>query len=353
MRHCNAPPGVTHKSFIADRDKGKVATVVTKRKAGRPKAQYSQAARMFRMFDLLQQRQYVTIPLLMEHFEVNRRTIQRDLNVLLNIVLIEEDGRTQENEKRFRLTGARRTDALRVTTGEMLALYMGRNLFAFTDGTELKRSIDSLFDKLSTRLAARRDGVQASLPRRFYCTVGSPRSYVAADGALDDVVEGLLNQQRLAITYKRPGKNAYGDVIEPYTLVVHNHALFVVARSKHAGATRVFAVERIAESDITDERFEVPDDYDPAAYFAGAFGIAAVEKRERVVLRFRSDVAPYVRARQWHPTLKLRDIEEGMLEVEMEVGVGEELLHWICGYGKGATVVEPPSLREAVRARLE
>ena len=338
---------------MADRNEGKLRNVTTKRaKVGRPKAQYSQASRLFRMYDLLQQRQYVTIPQLMELFAVNRRTIQRDLAVLVDALQIEEDGRTRENEKRFRLTSGRRTDALRVTTGEMLALYMGRNLFAFTEGTELKRSIDALFEKLSTRLASRRDSVHQELPKKFYCTLGSPRSYVSADGALDDVVEGLLNQQRIQITYTRPGKNAYADVIAPYTLVAHNHALFVVAHSQHAKAVRVFALERISESEITDATFEPPADYEPTTYFSGSFGIAAGAAPERVVIRFAPKVAPYIKARSWHPTLKTREVNAGELEIEMQVAIGEELLHWICGYGSSAKVVEPSTLRDAIRDRM-
>ncbi len=329
----------------------RVTTRISPKKVGRPKAEYSQASRVLRMYELLHHRPYVTIPQLMERFGVDRRTIQRDLVVLEDMVAVEEDGRTPENEKRFRAAATRRVEMLRITMGEMIALYMGRNVFAFTEGTELKRSIDTLYDKLSLRLASRRDNVRAALPKKFFCTVGSPRSYAGADGVLDDVVEGILNDRRIAITYQRPGKKAYVDTIDPYTLVLHHHALFVVARSEYAKAVRTFALERVATSETTDETFVVPDDYDPQQFFSSAFGITVGDETGEVVVRFDAKVAPYVRGRTWHPTMRVADLGDGGIEVSMHVAQTEELLHWICGYGKSAAVVAPAGLAEKIAER--
>lgn len=328
-----------------------MTTRLPPKKVGRPKSEYSQATRLLRMHDLLHHRQYVTIPQLMEQFGVDRRTIQRDLNVLQDAVAIEEDGRTPENEKRFRAASTKKVEMFRITMGEMIALYMGRNIFAFTEGTELKSSIDSLYDKLSVRLSSKRDNVRAALPKKFHCTVGSPRSYKSADGVLDDIVQGIVDDRRIAITYTRPGRKAYKDTLDPYTLVLHNHALFVVGRSEHSDAVRMFAVERIATTELSEESFALPTDYDPAKHFAGAFGIIVGEEPSEVVVRFDAKVAPYVRARTWHPSMKVQDAKDGSIEVSLRVGMTEELLHWICGYGKSAQVVAPESLVTVIAER--
>ena len=330
---------------------GLVATRLPPKKVGRPKSEYSQALRLLRMHDLLHHRQFVTIPQLMEQFGVDRRTIQRDLSVLQDVVAVEEDGRTPENEKRFRAASTKKVEMFRITMGEMIALYMGRNVFAFTEGTELKSSIDSLYDKLSVRLSSKRDNVRAALPKKFHCTVGSPRSYKSADGVLDDIVEGIVADRRVAITYSRPGKKAYKDTLDPYTLVLHNHALFVVGRSEYADAVRTFAVERIATTELGEETFSIPPDYDPSKFFSGAFGIIVGEEPVDIVVRFDPKVAPYVRARMWHPSMRVQDVAGGAVEVTLRVGVTEELLHWICGYGTSATVVTPEALAMQVRER--
>ncbi len=328
-----------------------VTTRLPPKKVGRPKSEYSQAMRLLRMHDLLHHRQFVTIPQLMEQFGVDRRTIQRDLNVLQDAVAVEEDGRTPGNEKRFRAASTKKVEMFRITMGEMIALYMGRNVFAFTEGTDLKSSIDSLYDKLSVRLSSKRDNVRAALPKKFHCTVGSPRSYKSAEGVLDDIVEGIVADRRLAITYSRPGKKPYKDTLDPYTLVLHNHALFVVGRSEYADDVRMFAVERIATTELSDATFVMPADYDPSKFFSGAFGIIVGEEPSEVVVRFEAKVAPYVRARTWHPSMKLEDGKDGSVEVSLRVGITEELLHWICGYGKSATVVSPSALAARVSER--
>ena len=62
--------------------------------------------------------------------------------------------------------------------------------------------------------------------------------------------------------------------------------------------------------------------------------------------------APHVRERRWHPTQRLEDLPGGGVELTMEVGGQLELQSWVLSFGSGAEVLEPPSLRDAVREAL-
>ena len=82
-----------------------------------------------------------------------------------------------------------------------------------------------------------------------------------------------------------------------------------------------------------------------------AFGITGSGQPARVRLLFDAAVAPYVSARQWHPTMTATPRRDGRLEVTLEVGLTEELRHWLTGYGGAVEVQAPRELREQVRER--
>jgi len=227
---------------------------------------------------------------------------------------------------------------------------MGQNMFAFTTGTPLAEAMESLYEKLNARLSNHDEQLRGMLPRKLYCTAGFPKTYAGSDEVLNQVLTGILHDSKVAVTYRPPRKRAYDDVLHPYTLVVHNHALYVLAHSEHAGALRRLAVERIVEARRLKEPFVYPDDYDPARELGDAFGIGGGEP-VRVRLLFDAALAPYVGARQWHPSMTSAPRSDGRLEVTLEVGLTEELLHWITGYGGGVEVLEPMELREQVRER--
>jgi WYL domain len=48
-----------------------------------------------------------------------------------------------------------------------------------------------------------------------------------------------------------------------------------------------------------------------------------------IVLRFRSDQAPYVRERVWHPSQQILDLPDGGLELKFRAGGIFEIRRWI------------------------
>ena len=68
---------------------------------------------------------------------------------------------------------------------------------------------------------------------------------------------------------------------------------------------------------------------------------------------FSKAVARYIAERLWHPSQKLRELDDGRLEVTLRVADTLEVRRWILGYGVHAEALEPATLREALRAEAE
>lgn len=319
---------------------------------GRPPKDHSQALRLLKMLDMLQHHGALTIRRLTDEFGVDRRTIQRDLNVVREVVRVEEGDRNDLGEKVFRLAPDSRGETIRLTITEMIALYLSMRTLEFLRGTDLKRSIDSVYDKLKTRISARTDAARERLGEKFFCTAGAPKSYRAKDDRLNDILTGLIDDKKLAITYQRPGGQAYDVVVHPYTLVLHQGALYLVCYSERAGDFRTLAVERILRTRWRGmEGFTYKKGYRPQKYLGDAFGITGGDAAEPVRLRFTKETAPYVKARHWHPSMKLKDRPGGAVELTLKVAITEELLQWVTGYGRQVRVLAPPKLKESIAQR--
>ena len=72
-----------------------------------------------------------------------------------------------------------------------------------------------------------------------------------------------------------------------------------------------------------------------------------------VEIQFAPSVAPYVRARVWHPSQRLVEGPGGDLQLSMNVCHDWALRSWILSWGPLAKVVTPASLASAIRDEHE
>jgi proteasome accessory factor B len=99
-------------------------------------------------------------------------------------------------------------------------------------------------------------------------------------------------------------------------------------------------------------RFDVKKGFDLKNFLDRAWGII---QGDLVTVRvvFSPKVARYIRERLWHPSQRFRNLPDGRLEMALQVADTVEVRRWILGYGTDAEVMEPASLRDALRQEAE
>lgn len=81
-----------------------------------------------------------------------------------------------------------------------------------------------------------------------------PKLYRRKDDVLNDLLTGLLRDERVQISYRSPGGRAKQHVIEPLTLVRYRASLHRIATVQKTGLRTTFAVDRIARSALSSSR---------------------------------------------------------------------------------------------------
>lgn len=313
---------------------------------------YSHAVRVMRIRDLLENRPFVTIKALQQEFGVCRKTVYNDLDALeaAGVPLYSEK---VDGEARWTVEHRAKSKTITMTLGESEALSLGLAQLAlsFLEGTDLHAQLGAIQKKLALGVPPKTRKLLGEASRKLAIVPHGPKVYRQQDDVLDDLITGLLRDQRVAISYRSPGGRSKRHVIEPLTLVLYREALYLVARVQRTGRRTTFAVDRIVGSEwLKGQTFAYPADYDPRDFFDGSFGLLGGEPT-RVELLFDEEQARYVMERRWHPTQRFAALRDGRVRMTMDVAGTDDVLRWLVGHTGTFEVVAPAELRRAVAER--
>jgi predicted DNA-binding transcriptional regulator YafY len=241
---------------------------------------------------------------------------------------------------------------VKLTLAETAALLMSRDLLR-PAGPALGTVVTAAFDRIGRVLSrdARQllDQMRESIGVR---AVGAKLQAPAADH-LALIQRALAEHRRVDMRYYSMSRGEENRrQVDPYHLTVFDGGYYLVGYCHWRKTERIFAVERIRELKILSTRFAVRPGFNAEEYLKHAWGIVKGEIVPVKVIFSRS-VARYIRDRLWHWSQELRPLQDGRLEVTLQVADTLEVRRWILGYGPDAEVVEPGALRATLRQEAE
>ncbi len=171
------------------------------------------------------------------------------------------------------------------------------------------------------------------------------KTYRAHESFIALVVEAILRKRRCRVAYRKPGRSESKSYdFDPYRLLFVDGGLYVIGRvPAHTGAATL-AIDRLRSVIHSELEFQIDPEFDPQKCRQDAFGVSQ-ENPIEIVLRFRSDQAPYVRERLWHPSQEIADLPGGKLQLTFRAGGPFEIRRWILGWGDAVEVISPETLR--------
>ena len=235
------------------------------------------------------------------------------------------------------------------TPTELTALAMARQMLTGMPGSPFERPMESAFQKIKS--ACDRDGIQVleSTDRKMFASLRRSRPYTRGQVWFSNILSAMQGQETVRIVYftRERGEESKREV-DPYGLVFHEGAFYLVAYCHLRRDIRTFLVDRIRVAQGTGKKFQMPKDFSASAHFKDAWGILRDRMLVRVRARFDSSVAQLVREGRWHPTQRLEDGPAGSVVLSVEVAGWEEIRRWLMGFGSAVEVLEPAELRESM-----
>ena len=298
----------------------------------------------------------VTLDELAAICDVTTRTIRRDLQALEEAGFPIFDDRSRDDGRtRWSLNGqAFRGLAAGLTVAELCALYFSRTLVESLAGTPFRDDVRSAFEKLGSALTPHMRQFLDQLPQVIAAKPDPLRRRV--DDAQQQIaaraLEATLHHRQAVLTYySRSSDRTKTYRVHPYRLAFAQGGLYLLAYVPEYTEVRTFAVERIQELSLQEERFTPLEELGDDA-FPNSLGVHS-GPTERVAIEFQPGVVDYVRAREWHRSQALTPLEGGVVRMTLDVCLDQALKGWILSFGPFAKVVAPESLAREIAEQFE
>ncbi len=295
-----------------------------------------------------------SIDALAHDLDVTTRTIRRDLAALQEAGFPLFDEKDEDGRVRWRMDGhVLKGIDTGFTLAELCALYLSRNLLEAVAGTPFQRDLNNAFERLGKMLTPRMKQFLDRLPSMLGAKPGPrARGGVSSADIVGRLLEATLHSRVTTMRYHSVSSNRSKDyLLHPYRLAFAQGALYLLAYVPEYDNVRTFAVDRIASASLEKQTFtptqQVSDDV-----FGNSLGVNTGPAAP-VDIEFTAKVAPFVRARVWHPSQQVREEADGRLLLHMDVCHDWALRSWILSWGAYATVTSPPSLAAEIRADLQ
>ncbi len=280
---------------------------------------------------------------LAREFHVDPSTIARDLSVLesMGTGLIKQG-------RRYILDHRRSLHNIKLSLNELLAIYLAVRLLS-RHSDEHNPHVVKALEKLADTLRAKspliaRHIEQAATSVRARQT---RREYVEA---LEVLTQGWAEGKKVRLRYRSYTKDEMTErTFSPYFIEPSGigYACYVIGHDDLRSAIRTLKVERIYDAQLTDERFTIPESFDPQRLLASAWGVIWRDQGEtEVTLRFSPSVARRVKESTWHHSQRIEDLPDGSCLFTVKVGSTQELKPWIRGWGASVEVLTPSEFRQ-------
>ena len=312
-------------------------------------------ARLFRIDQLLQERQVVPIATFLEELQTSTATFMRDLEYLrdrLNAPIVWDPVRRGYHyEKMQEMAGPRfELPGLWFNASEIHAILTMEHLLTSLQPGLLAPHISPLRTRLMMLLDSGGHSVDEVIARIRVLPLGGRKM---VQPLFEKVADALLSRKILRIHHFNRGR---GERLErdvsPQRLVFYRDNWYLDGWCHLRNEIRCFGLDAIQEATITNKQAKEVSDQELDSCLKVGYGIFSGKETMTAVIRFTPERSRWVANELWHPKQKGKyDVEERWV-LSFPYSNDIELVMDILRYGPDAEVMEPPALRAKVQERL-
>jgi predicted DNA-binding transcriptional regulator YafY len=177
--------------------------------------------------------------------------------------------------------------------------------------------------------------------------------YLAGKTFISDLYQAIIYKKAIAIEYKT-FKNEKSTTYElsPYHLKQYNKRWFLFGKSPHFESLTNLALDRMVSIKEISKPYEVCQ-IDFEEYFDEVIGVTIPDAPiETIKIKIEETLVPYIKTKPLHPTQAYQQ-ENGMHRITIKVIPNYELESLLLSYGEKIKILEPVSLVEKMKSRIE
>lgn len=279
--------------------------------------------RLLGILVMLSKKEKITAPQLAEHFEVSRRTINRDIEILCmaGIPIVT----TQGKNGGISIQEGYKLDKNIFTNDELSNIIVGLKAI---DSVHSTSSIEMLLNKVVPKDKDGGEDVLRIDLASFYKESIAPK--------IDILKEAAIKRYEVRFEYySKSGKSM--RIAEPYYIIYRWENWYLYAYCRQSDSFRLFKLNRLWELEVLDTKFErreeAKEEKDFDDYFTEEIILDAVFSK-KVWYRLVDEYGPH----------SLTELDDGGLHFKRGFINYEYMKSWILGYGTDVKVLKPQRL---------
>jgi predicted DNA-binding transcriptional regulator YafY len=125
-----------------------------------------------------------------------------------------------------------------------------------------------------------------------------------------------------------------------------------VGFNEYKNGLRMYKIDKIGSLEVLDEYFEPDEEFSLSQYCAKSFGIYQEEPID-IVLEFNAEIKDDVLNYHFHPTQKIKELENGNVQVKFTSGGTHAICQELFKWGSNVKIQKPTALKTLYKGYLE
>ena len=160
---------------------------------------------------------------------------------------------------------------------------------------------------------------------------------------LDKLRQAMLSFKKIEFDYNTD-KGLRHVVLNPYGIIISDK-YYLVGFNEYVDDLRLYKVDKLQNLILTDDYFEKDEKFLLSEYCNNSFSIYQ-EEPMNITLEFDKSVAEDVLNYHFHPTQKMKQLDNGNIQVKFTSGGKLAICHELFKWGTLVTIKKPAELRK-------
>ena len=286
-----------------------------------------------------------------EHFECSRRSAERMKTVLFDMFADKiEEVPTNGKKKRWRFIKGTMNTLINFTSNDFANLEYLKGL---SNDENKQKDLDELISKIKAltpqkNARALETDIEAILESEGFAVKQYPR--IKTDSKTMELLRNaMLSFKKIRFNYDIDSKSK--DItLNPYGIIIADK-YYLVGYNDYVSDLRLYKIDKISNLTMLDEYFEKDENFSLTEYCNNSFGVYQ-ETPIDITLEFDKGVKDDVLNYHFHPTQKLKELENGNIQVKFTSGgtyaICQELFKW----GTNVKIKNPESFKQYYKTYL-
>lgn len=170
------------------------------------------------------------------------------------------------------------------------------------------------------------------------------------------LLHAIKNRLQIKFSYQKFWEDKLSQrLVEPYALKEFKNRWYILAKDIKDSNIKSFALDRLANLEITNQSFLYPANYNIEQNYRYCFGIISPngEEPQDIILTFNPFQGKYIKTLPLHETQQVLVDDEKELRIKLRLCLTHDLLMELLSFGNNMKVLEPKSLANQLKKAHE